>query len=165
MEPVNNRFGGGASATLLHPLVAVGVLIAIVLILTLPRKKAIVPFLFAVLMIPIGQVVVIGGVHFTMMRVLILAGLARAAWSKVSSSENWFVTGFSAIDQVVVLWTVSAFIVITLQWMNTQMLIASMGDFVDALGGYLVLRFFIADGEAIRLTLKVLAAICVVHGI
>jgi hypothetical protein len=165
MEPANNRFGGGATATLLHPLVAVGMLIAIVLILTVPRKTGIVPFLFAVLMIPIGQVVVIGGVHFTMMRILILAGLARAAWPKASSSESRFVTGFSAIDQVVVLWTVSAFIVITLQWMNAQRLIASLGDFVDALGSYLVLRFLIPDGEAIRRTVKVLAAICVIHGI
>ena len=165
MEPTNNRFGGGASATLLHPLVAVGVLVAIVLILTLPRKKAIVPFLFAALMIPWGQVAVIGGVHFTMMRILILAGLARAAWFKASSSESWFATEFSGIDQATVLWTVSAFIVITLQWMNAQMLIASLGDFVDALGGYLVLRFLMPDGEAIRLTVKVLAAICVIHGV
>ena len=165
MEPKNNRFGGGATVTLLHPVVAVGMLIAIVLILTLPRKKAIVPFLLAVLMIPWGQVLVIGGVHFTMMRILILAGLARAAWSKASSSESWFVTGFSRIDQAVALWTVSAFIVITIQWMNEPMLIASLGDFMDALGGYLVLRFLIPDGEAVRLTVKVLAAICVIHGV
>jgi hypothetical protein len=165
MEPKHNRFGGGAAATLLHPLVAVGVLIAIVLILTLPRKKGIVPFLFAVLMIPWGQVLVISGVHFTMMRILILAGLARAAWSKASSSESWFVTGFSRIDQAMALWIVFGFIVITIQWMNPQMLIAQLGDFLDALGGYLVLRFFIPDSEAVRRAIKVLAAVCLIQGV
>jgi hypothetical protein len=141
------------------------VLIAIVLILALPRKKAITPFLLAVLTIPIGQVVIIGGVHFTMMRILILAGLIRAARSKASSSERWFSMGFSPIDQVVVLWTISAFIVITLQWMNSQMLVAKLGDFLDALGGYLVVRFFIPDGEAIQRTTRVLAVVCVIHGV
>lgn len=165
MEPEHNRFGGGATATLLHPLVAVGMLVAIVLILTLPRRKAIAPFFLAALTIPIGQVALLGGVHFTMMRILILVGLIRAAKFKVSSSsERWFATGFNPIDQVVVLWTASAFIVITIQWMNAQMLIASLGTFLDALGGYLVIRFLIPDGDAVRRTIKVLAAICVIHG-
>ena len=46
---------------ILHPLVAVGMLIAIVLILLLPRKKAIAPFLLAFFNIPLGQVLVLGG--------------------------------------------------------------------------------------------------------
>ena len=165
MEPEHLQFGGGASATMLHPLVAVGVLIAIALILRLPRQKAITPFLFAVLMIPWGQVLVIGGIHFTMMRILILAGLARAVWSKASSSESWFPAGFNGIDQAAVLWLTCSFIIVTLQWMNRDMLIASLGNLVDALGGYLAVRFFVPDGEALRRTIKVFAAICVVHGI
>ena len=165
MEPTNIRFGGGATATLLHPLVAVGVVIAIVLILSLPRKKGIVPFLFAVLMIPWGQVLVVGGMHFTMMRILILAGLARGAWTKARSSEGWFGTGFSGIDQAMGLWVTLSLIVVTLQWMNSSMLIASLGNLVDALGGYLVVRFFIPDGESIRNAIKTLAAVCLIHGI
>jgi hypothetical protein len=164
MEPGHIRFGGGASESLLHPVVAVLMLIAIVSILAVPRKKALVPFLFAVLTIPIGQVVLVGGIHFTMMRILILAGLLRAATSKASSSGRWFPTVFNPIDQVVVLWTVSAFIVITIQWMDAQMLIASLGTLLDALGGYLVVRFLIADGEAVRRTIPVLAVICVIQG-
>jgi len=165
MEPGHIRFGGGASESLVHPVVAVWMLIAIVLILTLPRKKAIVPFLLALLTIPFGQVVVLGGVHFTMMRILILAGLLRAAIFKATSSGRWFPTGFNRIDQVVVLWMVSAFIVINLQWMNPQMLIMSLGNLVDTLGGYVVVRFLIADGEAIRRVFGVLAVVCVIHGL
>jgi hypothetical protein len=37
MEPQHLRFGGGATKTMLHPLVAVWMLIAIVLILTFPH--------------------------------------------------------------------------------------------------------------------------------
>jgi hypothetical protein len=165
MEPGRIRFGGGASATLLHPVVAVWMLIAIALILTLPRKKAIVPFLLAVFTIPTGQVLVVGGAHFTMVRILILVALARAVRLKAPSSGGWLPTPFNSIDLVVVLWTVSAFVVISLQWMNTQMLITSLGNFLDALGGYLVLRFFIADGDTLRRTIKVFAVICAIQGV
>jgi hypothetical protein len=144
---------------------AVWMLIAIVLILTLPRKKAIAPLFLAILTIPTGQVLLVGGLHFTMLRILVLVGLVRAAIFKASSSGRWFATGFNPIDQVVVLWTVSAFVVATIQWMSAQMLIASLGNLVDALGGYVVVRFFIADGEAVRRTLRVWAAVCVIYGV
>ena len=79
MEPQNIRFGGGATETLLHPLVAVWLLMAIVLILTRPREEGLTVFLLSCFTIPIGQVVVLGGLHFTVLRILILAVLARMA--------------------------------------------------------------------------------------
>jgi hypothetical protein len=164
MEPANLRFGGGASETMLHPLVAVSLLVAVMLILALPRNKVIIPFLFTFFTVPIAQVVVLGGLHFTVSRILIIAGLIRRAASGASSSEDKYPGGFNALDKVVVLWAVSALIVICLQWMNVQVLIKNLGDFLDALGGYLVVRFFIPDLQAVRRAVKVLAAICIVQG-
>src|ERR1039457_3266323 len=164
MEPENIRFGGGATETLLHPLVAVWMLIAIVLILAFPRKTAITPFLLAVFTIPIGQVVVLGSLHFTVLRILILAGLARVAFFRGLSRGGKFPGRFNAMDQVLVLWTISALTILSLQWMRMDALIHNLGDFLDALGGYLVVRFLISDGEAIRRTFKVLAAICAIQG-
>lgn len=160
MEPEHLRFGGGATETVLSPQVAVMMLIAIVLILALPRAKVLPAFLTAVFIIPIGQVVVLGSLHFTVLRILILAGLARRG----SSSGGKFAGGFNGLDRVVVLWTVSELTILSLQWMEMQSLIHNLGDFVDALGGYLVIRFFIPNGEAIRRTIKVLAALCVILG-
>ena len=99
-----------------------------------------------------------------MLRILILAGLARMAAFRRSSSEGKFPGGFNGVDRVVVLWTVSALVVLSLQWMEMQALIHNLGDFMDALGGYLAVRFLIPDGEAIRRTIKVLAVICVIQG-
>src|SRR5271157_3587921 len=65
---------------------------------------------------------------------------------------------------MVVLWTVSGMIILSVQWMEMQALIHNLGDFLDALGGYLVVRFLIPDAEAIRRTIKTLAAICVIQG-
>jgi hypothetical protein len=165
MEPQNIRFGGGATETLMHPLVAVWLLIAIVLILVLPRKRAITPFLLAFFTISIEQVLVVGGVHFTALRILILAGLARMAIFRASSSGGVFAGKFNAVDRAVVLWTVSALTIISFQWMDSQALVKNLGDFLDALGGYLVVRFLISDGEAVRRTMKVFAVICVIQGV
>ena len=149
---------------MLHPLVAVGMLIAIVLILTLPRNKAITPFLLAFFTIPVGEVLVLAGVHFTMHQMLIVTVLARMAAFRGSASEGRFAGGFNALDRVAVFWSLSALIMFCLQWMEMQPLIKALGDLVVSLGGYLAVRFLIPDREAVRRTVKVLAAICIIQG-
>jgi hypothetical protein len=161
MEPEHLRFGGGATETLLHPFVAVEMAIAILLILCLPRKYAIAPMLFAVFTIPMGQVIVLAGIHFTVLRILILAGLARRA----ASRQAMFAGGFNSIDRLVTLWAVSALTVVSLQWMETPILIKGLGDFLDALGGYYVVRFLIQDVADARMAIKALAAVTVVMGV
>ena len=98
---------------------------------------------------------VLGSLHFTVMRIVILAGLARMVAFGGSSKEK-FGGGFNAVDRIVVLWTVSALVIVSLQWMEMQAVIHNIGDFLDALGGYLVIRFLIPDGQAIRRTIKTL---------
>src|ERR1700722_15477470 len=158
------RFGGGATGTVMHPLVAVGLLIAILLIMGLPRKKAITPFFVAVFTIPVAQVVVLGGVHFTAHQILIFSVLARMATFRGPASEGKFAGGFNGLDKVVVLWSLSELIMFSLQWMETQALIKGLGDLVVNLGGYLAVRFLIPDRETVRRTVKVLAVICVIQG-
>jgi hypothetical protein len=164
MEPKNFRFGGGAGDTILHPSVAVGMLIAIALILTLPRKKAITPFLLAFFTIPAGQVLVLGGVHFTMLQILVLTVLGRMAAFRGSSSEKRFAGGFNAFDKLMVSWTLVALIMFCLQFIDAQAWIKGLGDLVLSLGGYVAVRFLIPDRETVRRALKMLAAVCVIQG-
>jgi hypothetical protein len=165
MQPENFVFGGGAAETILHPVVAVWMLLAAILILTLPRDKAIVPFLLAFFTIPLAQVVLVGPLHFPVLRILILVGLARTLLPGGKSSGGRFPGGFNTVDRVVVLWTVSALIVASLQWMELPAFIKFVGDFLDALGGYLAARFLIPDREAVRRTIKVLAVVCLIQGV
>jgi hypothetical protein len=165
MAPEHLRFGGGAAETILLPVMAVCLLLGVALILILPREKAIVPFLIAFFTIPIGQVVVLGPFHFTAMRILILAGLAKRAISQGKSSEGKYPGGFNGIDMIVILWSISAVVFFFLQFPQMQTIIQSLGDIVDTLGGYLVVRFLIPDGNAMRRAIKALAAVCVIQGI
>jgi hypothetical protein len=161
MEPQHLRFGGGPAGTLLHPFVAVQMMIAIILLLCLPRKYAIVPLILGVFTISQGQVVVLAGVHFTVLRILILVGLIRGA----ASRQTMFVGGFNMLDRLVTLWAVSSLIVVSLQLMETAALIKSLGDFLDLLGGYYVVRFLIRDVEDVKRAIRILATVSVVMGI
>jgi hypothetical protein len=164
MEPENIRFGGGATSTLLHPLVALGMALAIVLILCLPRKYVMTPLLLAIFTIPLGQVVVLGGAHFTMARILILAGLARLLISRGSSPRSVFAGGLNTIDRAFLLWAVFFLAIFSLQEMEIQALVKSLGNFLDAVGGYVLMRALIRDREDVQRTIKVFAALCVLLG-
>jgi hypothetical protein len=137
-------------------------LVACVLILALPRQKAIVPFLLAFFFIPASQVVVLGGVHFSALRILVLVALARRLGF---SHREKYPGGFSPVDKMVALWTVSALIAFLLQFPTTDALIQGLGTLVDSCGGYLVARFLIPDGQTMRRTIKVLAVVCVIQGV
>jgi hypothetical protein len=164
MEPQNFRFGGGAADTMLTPVMALAMLIVIGLIFTRPRNKVIVPFLLGCFTIPTQQVVVLGGLHFTVLRILIIAGLIRRAMLGGTSSAGKFPGGLNGVDRMAMLWAVTLETLISLQWMEMQSFIHNLGDFLDIFGGYLVVRFFIPDGETVRRTIKTLAVVCVIQG-
>lgn len=165
MQPENLRFGGGAADTILNPLVAVGMLIAVVLILSQPRHKAIIPFLLTFFTVPAGQVLVVAGIHFTMHQILILTVLARMVASRGSSTWGKFPGGFNDLDKVVALWALSTLIVFYLEFLETPVLIKALGDLVINLGGYVAVRFLIPDREALGRTVKVLAVVCMIQGV
>jgi hypothetical protein len=161
MEPEHYRFGGGSSATLLHPLVAVAMVIAVICILCLARKKVIAPVLLAIFLIPNGQVLYLAGVHFNVYRIILIAGLVRWIISRRSSPLTG---GFNSIDRLVTLAFLSLFVVFTLQWRESQALIKSLGDMLDALGGYFVFRFLIRDREDVIRAVRVFALLAVILG-
>ena len=152
------RFGGGSAGTLLHPLVAVALLLAIILTLVLPRKYVIAPLLLAIFFTPKGQTLVLAGAHFTVARMLFLTCLVRRAWSKQASPA----ASSKSIDRVFTLWALSSLIIFVLQWQDSQALIKSLGDLLDALGGYFVMRYLIQDREDVTRTIRVLALIAMV---
>ena len=162
MEPAHYRFGGGSSATVLHPLVALAMVLAVILILRLPRRQVLAPLLLAIFLIPKAQVVVVAGLHFNVYRIILLAGLARWIASRRSSP---LAGGFNSIDRIFTMWALSLFIVFSLQYLNTQALIKSLGDLLDSISGYFVLRFLLQDREDVRQAIRVFGLIAVIMGV
>jgi hypothetical protein len=160
VEPANNRFGGGATDTVLHPLVAVVLCITIALIFWLPRKYVVIPWLSIVLLVPFGQVLVLGGVHLTAYRIIILFGLVRVA----TAGTGRLAGGFTAIDRAFTLCSALTFITFLLQWMEMQAFIKGLGSLLDALGGYFVLRFLVRDIEDVRRAIRLFGFIALIIG-
>src|SRR5262249_32693394 len=142
-----DRFGGGE--TQVHPIIAVAMLVAIVLIMCLPRRKVIIPFLAAGLLIPMDQMVLIGPFHFQMLRILILFGCIRIFMGK-PARDPVFSNGFNGIDAAVSLWAISTAVCVVMLWQDTASLNNQLGVLYTVFGIYFFLRAFVRDEKDIR---------------
>jgi len=164
VEPTNIRFGGGVADTVLHPAVAIALCITILLVWSLPRKYVIIPWILNVFLVPLGQVLVVGGIHFTVYRLVVLAGLVRVVTMKRSPGTPRLAGGFTGIDGAFSLFAVLTFVTFALQWMEAQALIRGLGTLLDALGGFYVLRCLIRDKEGVKRAVTVLAVVAIILG-
>jgi len=147
--PQNLRFGGGVSDTILNPAVLVVILIAGALICFWPRRRAIVPFLLASILIPEDQVLLIGSLHFPMLRLLVLFGFIRIMKDKVFSKARIFSGGVNKIDIAVILLTVFIALNSILLFQESGAVVNQLGNLYTVFGVYFLLRFLIRDEEDI----------------
>lgn len=159
MQPENLRFGGGVSQSVLHPLVLVALIVALVLIFLLPRKYVIIPVLSMFFLVPLGQQLVLGGLHFFTSRIIILALTIRILFAIFTSAESVLGAGSDLLDKVFVLWAVFRALAGILTFMQSGAVIYQMGFLVDAIGGYFALRYLIRDQEDVFRAIRILAVI------
>ncbi|HTZ48947.1 MAG TPA: hypothetical protein VMH20_15250 [Verrucomicrobiae bacterium] len=145
--PTNLRFGGGVSHDTFHPLVLLLVLFAGTLILVLPRKKAIFPFLATALLIPTDQVLLLGHLHFPMLRVLVLFGLVRMLWSILGAKDQLFSGGINRIDVTLLACAVVTAVNAGLLWQSSAALVNQAGVLYTIFGSYCLIRFLVRDGD------------------
>jgi hypothetical protein len=149
VEPEHLKFGGGVSQSALNPVVLMVVIIVGILICVRARQQVIGLFLAAGILIPIDQVLVLGPVHFPMLRVLLLFGMIRMAWSKISSKSEIFSGGMNRLDTVVILFTLFTAVDSLLLWRDSGMLVRQAGDVFTVFGIYFLMRYLIRDdGDA-----------------
>jgi len=164
MQPENFRFGGGASETILHPIVLVAMLIAIALIFLLPRKYVIWPVMCMAFLVPLGQEILIGGLHFFVFRIILLTVALRMLASAFSSPQGLFGDRLGTLDVVFVFWAFFRALAGVLVFsFNSGALVNQAGFLLDAIGGYFVLRYLIQDNDDIYRAIRAFAAVsCVI---
>jgi hypothetical protein len=156
--PENYKFGGGASGTLLHPLVLVALLLALILIFVLPRKYLIGPLVLMAFWVPMGQQLYIAGIHLFVLRLVILVSFIRALASRKGPDEPLLANGWNGVDTVSAIYMITVAVATCLTFNgDTGMLINQVGYVWDFLLGYLVVRCFIRDKEGLYTALKFLA--------
>jgi hypothetical protein len=158
--PLNFNFGGGASSTLLHPLMLAAMIIALAMIFFAPRKYLSFPFLLVIFLGSIGQQIYVGGLHFYVLRVLVMAGVLRLVVAKFSSKNGLFAGGFDWIDRIFVIWGCFRCLAgILLNDAAAGAINYQVSLLIDALGAYLFLRYLIRDEEDILRVIKIFAAL------
>lgn len=163
MQPENFRFGGGASETILHPIVLVAMLIAIALIFLLPRKYVIWPVFCMAFLVPLGQEILVGGLHFLVLRIIILTVAFRMLISRFASPERIFGSQVATFDVVFLLWALfRAAAGIWVFAFNPGAIVYQAGFLLDAIGGFFVLRYLIHDEEDIYRAIRAFAIVCCV---
>jgi hypothetical protein len=159
------RFGGGATGTVMHPVVLAAMLVAILLVLVLPRRWVIAPLFLIAFFAPFGQELYLAGVHFFVLRTVVLAGCFRLLLAKLLSQKALFADGFNSIDKVFCLWALSRAAAFMLVYSEGGAVVNQVAFLLDALGGYFILRYIIQDEDDIVRVAKLLAVVTVVMGV
>jgi hypothetical protein len=157
--PDNLRFGGGVTGSVFNPAVAIVLIIASVLICVLPQRKIILPFLLTIFLIPADQILVVFGLHFPLLRILILFGMVRIFLIKGKGEWNIFSNGVNKIDVCMILLTVTIGVCGVFIFQSTQAVIFQLGAMYSAFGAYFFLRCVIRSEDDVFLVIRALSVI------
>lgn len=160
MRPDNFYFGGGATETALLPIVAILAVVTIGLVLALPRKYVVVPFILSAFLIPLQQQIVIGGVHFFILRVVLIFAWLRLLVTRLSSSSPLFGGRLRTFDNIFVFWALYH-VFATLVTFECQggSIVNQAGILLDTFGSYFLLRYLIRDKNDVVRVVKVFAIV------
>lgn len=150
----------------MHPAVAAAMILAIILIVVLPRQKAIAPFLLCTFLIPLGQTLVLGGLHLFVLRIVLFFACARMISAMFSSRGSIFGGGFGTLDKAFLLWAIfRAFAFLTLFSFQSGAVVNQGSFLLDVFGAFFFLRFLIHDEDDILSVAKVFAVIVAIVGV
>jgi hypothetical protein len=154
------RFGG-VGGTNLSPLILIWLVLAGLAILLLPRKYIVVPFFSSVFLIPLGQALVIGGLHFLVFRLIIIFALFRVFADRIRGASAKSMR-LNPIDKTFFWYCISSVITFTLLFNDAQAFVNRLGFALDSLGTYFVLRMLFEDEVVVDRAIKVLAVVSAV---
>ena len=134
--PKNFYLGGGLGETLISPAAAVLIVLCVAVVVFLPRRYAITFALLGALLIPAGNVVVVGGIHLQAVRFIALFGILRLLRSKWGGSGPLFAGGINSIDRAVLGWALGSATAFILLWHTSGAFVNKSGFLLGILGLY-----------------------------
>lgn len=149
----------------MHPAVVCLLVFATLLIWFTRRKYVIYAFLMAGILIPYGQVLVVGGLHFMALRILILVGWIRLLVSRFLSRTEVSIGSFTTLDKVFIAWVVTDTVAFTILWGAFDAFVNRLGSLYTYIGIYFLLRFLIRDRDDVDRTIKALAYVSLIAGL
>jgi len=144
-----------ANQTRLHPLGVLVCLLAGSAILLLPRAHAVVGIAVATCCVSTGQRLVVGGLDFTLLRLVVSFGLWRVIL-KGECNRRW-----SVLDWLVASWLTSATLVYSAQWLSPSAFINRAGVAFEIGGLYFIMRCLIREYADVRYAVRIFAMFCI----
>jgi hypothetical protein len=126
------------------------------LLLCLPRRHALIPVIVLTCFMTMGQRLIIGGLDFTMLRVLLLVG-----WARVILRREIQLGKLNAIDKAIIAFAVSSIVTYTLLWGTVGAFVNRLGFAYSALGAYFLFRMLLRDTDDCLRVVKVTAVLVI----
>jgi len=138
-----------------NPLALLFLMAMTLVVLGLNRRNAAGAFLATAAIIPLGQNVVIMGLHFYFLRILILIGLGRLLMRHEAANFK-----MTTVDKLFVGWVLVGFVCELIRGVSAE----SFGSVYDTAGVYFIFRVLTKNVEDVLFYLRVLAFLGVVLG-
>jgi len=129
-------------------------LVTAALLMAAPRNWAALPLLLGAACMPNGQEIEVGPLHFSIVRLLILAGFIR-----VMSKGEQMTGGLTTMDRLMICW--AGWLVATTVLHDGKVLITRMGEMYNAVGVYFLFRILMRDLDDIWQICRILCVLMV----
>ena len=124
----------------------------VILTFAVPRKYFLVPYVVAACFVPTDQRIIIMGLDFTILRILVVAGVLRILLYGEQKLIKW-----NKLDMTILLWVFYGASVYVIQWMNTKAIINRFGVIFDVVGLYWLFRQKIRSWNDVKFVFTLLA--------
>jgi hypothetical protein len=126
------------------------------LMVIVPRKYALAPVLILTCFMPMAQQLVLGGLHFPMLRILMIFG-----WLRLLVRQELRKIEFNSIDWAVLIWLVVSVTNYSILWGTTEALVNRLGHAYNVIGTYFMFRYLIIDLEDARKIFRITALLVI----
>ena len=140
----------------LNPAAIGFILLMGLLLLVLPRRRAVIPLFAAACYMTMGQVVDVAGLNFSIIRILVLVGWVRLLIRGEFRSIRW-----NAIDMAMLWWVIASVTIYTILWRTGGAFIYKCGQAYDAIGLYILFRALIRDVDDVVRLFRMVAILIV----
>ena len=123
-----------------------------ILTFVIPRKYFLLPYILAACFVPADQRIIVMGLDFTVLRILVVAGVLRILIRQEQITIRW-----NRFDKMLFAWAFCCAIVYVLQWGDMRALINRSGFLFDVIGLYWLFRQSIHSWDDIKLVAVLLA--------
>jgi hypothetical protein len=139
-------------ASTVTPVALVALLVMMYFTWSLPRRFAVCPLLAMTCLMPLGQELDLGGLHFHLFRILLLVGVVRVIVKREAAAVQWNKT-----DKLMLWWVIVAVTLGSLSKPSMELFTNRMGEAYNAVGCYLFIRCVIVDFEDVVTSIITLA--------